>query len=93
MSQKCPNCRTSVSKKWLFFGFQSTDYKCPQCGHRLRWTGYRLLLNLIIGVIFALPIFFVKKWPVSYFELTPFMLLIAFLLILFVPGQFRDVDE
>lgn len=93
MSQKCPNCQRPVSKKWLLFGFHSTDYKCPECKHTLRWTGYRLLVNFISGLIFALPILFLKYWDISYFELIPLMLLAAVLLMLYFPGQFRDMGK
>ena len=90
MSQKCPNCQTPVSKKWLFFGFHSTDYKCPTCKHTLRWTAYRLLVNFLCGLIFALPIIFIEQLSFAYYELIPFLLIAAFLVMGYFPGQFRD---
>lgn len=90
MSQKCPNCQTPVSKKWLLFGFHSTDYRCPTCKHTLNWTGYRLMVNFLSGIIFALPILLSRVLDFSYYELIPFLLLAAVLLLLYFPGQFRD---
>jgi len=93
MAQKCPNCSTPVSKKWLFFGFSSTDYKCPKCGHLLRWSPYRLIANFLVGLVFASPILFNYYWHISYYKLIPFLLIIGFLILLFFPKQFRDMNR
>jgi len=93
MAQKCPNCSTPVSKKWLLFGFSSTDYKCPQCGHTLRWTSFRLLANFLVGLVFASPILFTYYRHISYLKLIPFLLVIGFLILLFCPKQFKDISR
>ena len=93
MSLKCTNCGTPVSKKWLLFGFSSTNYRCAQCSTILTWTGRRLLVNLITLVIFALPLLFIKMWNIEYFDIAPILVIFALILLLYFPGQFKDAGK
>jgi ribosomal protein S27E len=93
MGQKCTKCGTPVSKKWLLFGFSSTNYRCAKCSAILTWTGRRLLVNLLIAFTFGLPLLFIKKWNIDYFDIAPVLVITAIILLLYFPGQFRNAGK
>jgi len=93
MSLKCTKCGTPVSKKWLLFGFSSTNYRCADCSTILTWTGRRLLVNFITLLIFGLPLLFIKKMNIEYFDIAPVLVILALVLQLYYPGQFKDAGK
>lgn len=52
-----------------------------------------MIVNLIIAVTFGLPLLFINKWNIDYFDIAPILVVFALILLLYFPGQFRDAGK
>jgi len=95
MEQKCPVCGHPFSKKWLWLSSVFSEYECPKCKTKYRFSTNRYLAAFLNGILIGvLMITLVKVFPHQtwiYVVFLPAALLIGFVVFWLFPNQIKKI--
>ena len=86
-------CKQNISVTWLLFSTLNNIYSCRKCGAKYKWNSFRTKLTLImaISVVPFLMLSISGGVPVAVSLFIFFV--IAFLVMIFTPGQFSKLEN
>ena len=89
----CNECKQNISVTWLLFSTLNNVYSCRKCGTKYKWNSFRAKLTFIVEIS-AVPFLMLTisgGVPAAVSLLMFFV--IAFLVMVFTPGQFSKLEN